>query len=41
MGEAGGKIQVAYLRELVVIKVKDSKVSANRDITLGKKIIHT
>lgn len=37
MGEAGGKIQVAYVRDLVVIKVEDSEVPANRDIALKKK----
>lgn len=37
MGEAGGEIQVAYVCDLVVIKVEDSKVPANRDITLKKE----
>lgn len=29
MGEAGGEIQVANVRDLVVIKVKDSEVPAH------------
>lgn len=37
MGEAAGEIQVAYVRNLVVIKVEDSEVPAIRDITLKKK----
>lgn len=34
MGEAGGEIQVANVRDLVVVKVKDSEVPALGDITL-------
>lgn len=41
MGEAGGEIQVAYVRDLVVIKVEDSEVPASRNITLKKTQKHT
>lgn len=34
MGEAGGEIQVANVRDLVVVKVKDREVPAHGDITL-------
>lgn len=37
MREAGGEIQVANVRDLVVVQVKDSEVPAHGDITLKLK----
>lgn len=38
MSEPGGKIQVADVRDSVVIKVEDSEVPANRYVALKKRI---